>query len=269
MSRPLIAVSGPDRGGLPMWIFSRLAVWRAGGRAVRVTPKRPLPPGMVPQGLILGGGADVGPGARDGEAAELMDGAKKDERPGRSRWLGLIIYAVVYLLRRLLGIQALSGADTDRDELEHRLLDRALQGGLPVLGICRGAQLINVHLGGTLHRDLSSFYTEHGRIRTILARKPVRLAPDSRLAALTATTTLMANALHNQAVNDLGRGLAAVAHEDSGVIQAVEQSDGPLLVGVQWHPEFLPLHRTHQALFRELVRLARGNIPVRTAAAKS
>lgn len=255
MARARIGVSGPDRGGLAMWFFTALAVWRAGGRPVRLTPKRAWQNAAF-DGLILCGGADVGELPESDEIADAVETVRRESRPWRRRWLGVVIYGLVYGLRRVLGLKAYGGKDARRDAMEHALVADALQNGKPVLGICRGAQLLNVHLGGTLHRDLSDFYIESPQIRTVLPRKLIEPAKDSRLAAILGGAPTRVNALHRQAVDSLGGGLRVSAVEESGVVQAIEHTDMPFVVGVQWHPEFLPHIATQQGLFRALIESA-------------
>lgn len=289
--RPVILVSGPDRGGLASWLFMALAVWRAGGRPVRAAPARPRRE-TVFQGLIVSGGADVDPALYGEERDRLLDEIRSaPSGPSlAARWL---FFPLVLLVRRLLAVRRLDrlarrlvrpakrfgpadgpasrtgfrplgglvgqqrGPDPARDALELSLIDRALADGRPVLGVCRGAQLLNVRFGGCLHQDLRLFYVETPRLRTILPRKNVRLAPDSRLAAIVGRETLVVNALHHQAVRSLGRGMRVSAWEESGVVQAVERVQEPFVIGVQWHPEFLPQDRAQRALFAALVAAAR------------
>lgn len=146
--------------------------------------------------------------------------------------------------------------DPARDALEKELIHRALAAGLPLLGICRGAQLLNVVRGGTLHQDLHEFYEETPHITTLLPRKTVNIAPNSHLAAILQKTRSNINALHRQGINELGYGLRVVAAEENGIVQAVEDPDAPFLLGVQWHPEYLPHHRSQRQIFKALVTAA-------------
>lgn len=252
--RPVIGVTGPDRGGLTAWWFSALAVRRAGGQPLRIRPSRPADTGQF-DGLILGGGADVSPG---------LYGQHKQPRPhrmtdrGASGWrrlIGLLLFPLMAGLRRLLTTKH-GGPDPARDELEYRLIGDAHEHGLPMLGICRGMQLINVALGGSLHQHLVGFYEEHPAIRSVLPRKQVSIEPGTRMAGLLGAGTSWVNALHSQAINAMAHGLTVAAVEANGIVQAVEGSGEPWLIGVQWHPEYLPQRRRQQALFRALVEAA-------------
>lgn len=143
----------------------------------------------------------------------------------------------------------------ERDRFELALLRLARSRGLPILGICRGAQLVNVEAGGTLRtiRQDSELLRIHGRYRW----HPVALEPDSRLARLLGTDRLeRVVSYHGQAVDRPGEGLAIVGRAADGVVEAIEPAapgEGPWLVGVQWHPELSPRSRLHRKLFAELV----------------
>lgn len=149
------------------------------------------------------------------------------------------------------------GIDPARDELEQALLRDAERRGLPVLGICRGAQLMNVLAGGTLHRDLANFYREEPQPWTVLPRKRVEVEAGSRLAEVLGVSRPLVNSLHRQAVNDLGADLRVCARESNGVIQAIEHPERRFWLGVQWHPEFLPQETEQRRLFTKLVEAAR------------
>jgi putative glutamine amidotransferase len=258
MSRPLIGVSGPDRGGSPAWFFAAWAIRFAGGRPLRLTPSRGAPDRAL-DALVLGGGADVDPLLYGDE--EVLPPLKPQIQGKSARsilrvLLGYVVAPIVYLIRRLFSVRH-SGLDPARDALENELLKRAIRDGAPVLGICRGAQLINVHLGGTLHRDVATFYVESPNPWTVFPRKRVNLQPGSHLAELLGRTEAVVNSLHRQAVGLLGNGLVATARERNGVVQGIETPDPSFLVGVQWHPEYMPQRPEQRRLFREFVRAAR------------
>ncbi|MCC5806441.1 MAG: gamma-glutamyl-gamma-aminobutyrate hydrolase family protein [Opitutales bacterium] len=253
--RPRVLVTGPDRGGYIAWFFTRLAVWRAGGRAVRARPRKAhrVPPFDA---VVIGGGADVDPNLYGGVTIEALREAARRERR-RSRWTVVFWGLAIFFSRKLFSLGHRAGVDEGRDALERRLLDDALRRGVPVLGICRGAQLMNVVRGGDLHQDIGTFYTESPKVDTVFPRKPVLLEPDSRLAAVLGGEEALVNSLHNQAVNRLGEGVRVVAREKNGIAQGVEIADHPFAVGIQWHPEYLPQSRRQQRLFHALVEAAR------------
>lgn len=267
-ARPCVWVSGPDRGGWPMWAFTRFALWRAGARAVRLTPSRvrgeaglkdlAARQGCGPDAIVLGGGADVASELYDpdGQGDELMDElGEARRRSWREFFQSLLVFPLVYLVRKAFSLDATKGVDRERDELECALLHLGLTSGVPILGVCRGAQLLNVYLGGTLHRQLNDFYEEHPKIRSVLPRKRVAIAPDSCLFAFMGKTARV-NALHDQAIDRLGEGLMVAAQEESGVVQAVVHTTHPFIVGVQWHPEFLPQKVEQRGLWRTFVTTA-------------
>jgi putative glutamine amidotransferase len=158
---------------------------------------------------------------------------------------------------------AMYGIDFDRDEFEIRLARRAARSRLPTLAICRGLQIVNVAMGGTLIEDIPTELgsADHSRVghEVFNGHQHVRLEPSSRVAAVVGETDLEVNSIHHQAVRDLAPGFRAVGWADDGVVEAIEHEDGawPLLA-VQWHPEYLhdindPASR---ALFNALVEEA-------------
>ena len=256
--RPTIGVTGPDRGGGAAWAFTRLAVLLAGARAVHITPRRPRSLDGL-HGLILGGGADVDPGLYGQDPTPIVPDAKPPEESWPTFLLGLVLFPLTWLLRKLSGTFVHGGGDPARDALETRLLRDALARGVPVLGICRGAQLINVHFGGSLHQDLSGFYAEDPETRTILPRKRIRTEPGTRLAELLGAETRV-NALHRQGVDAPGRGVRVAARDRNGIVQAIEHATLPFVLGVQWHPEYLPQLSSQRALFTSLADEARQHL---------
>lgn len=255
--KPLIGVTGPDRGGFPAWFCTAIAIRRAGGFPIRLTPRMfRYDPYLPPfDGLVLGGGADIDP-QRYGSALKRIleeeDGPDPEKSLSR-RVLSRVVAPVLFVWRALTSLTT-SEVDRERDSFEQSCLKKALRENLPVLGICRGAQFLNIHLGGTLYEDLSSFYGEVDRVSSVLPRTPITLETDSYLGFLMGSERIRVNSLHRQAVKDLGLGLRVVARDDAGVPQAVELVGHPGVVGVQWHPEYLPVSRLQQRLFHALVQ---------------
>ncbi len=147
-----------------------------------------------------------------------------------------------------------SDVDDDRDRSELALVAAAIARGIPILGICRGAQLMNVAFGGTLRQHLpatgSVRHTQPGRrYETVHG---VVLEATSLLAELIGSRTIEVNSIHHQGLADIGRDLDAAGHAEDGLVEVVENRDRRVLA-VQWHPECLPLERVSKRLFSWLV----------------
>ncbi len=220
---PLILVTGPTRGGLAPRLLVTIGLRLAGARVLVLTPRRPWSALDLEQvdGVVVTGGHDIDP----------------------------VLYADAP--------QVKPNVDPERDALESAVIDRALALGLPLLGICRGAQLLNVRLGGSLFQELRSRRRRTSNRWTILPLKTLQLEPRSRLQRLFRRPRLSINSLHNQGIDRLGGGLIVVGRDLDDIVQAVEMPARPFVVGVQWHPEFLLYQRRQRQLFRLLVHRAR------------
>ena len=148
------------------------------------------------------------------------------------------------------------------DEFELALARAADRRGMPILGVCRGAQALNVARGGTLHQHLPGHRQAEPATTTTHA---VRVTTGSRLARIAGARDLLVNSFHHQAVETLGRGLRAVAHADDGTIEAIEAPGHRFLLGVQWHVEGLVGQPRHRALFEGLVAAALATPALRAA----
>lgn len=125
--------------------------------------------------------------------------------------------------------------DPRRDQIELALADLVLGRDIPVLGVCRGVQLLNVALGGTLRQDIAGHRVDENSNEAVW--HGVRLAPGSRLAQIAGSETARVNSYHHQCVDRVADGLVAVAWAEDGTIEAVEMPGKRFFVGVQWHPE--------------------------------
>lgn len=156
------------------------------------------------------------------------------------------------------------------DRFEYAMAREAMQAELPILGICRGAQTLNVARGGSLHQHLPDVVGDAIVHRQIedghLPTHPVVIAPASRLATVLGTTRMSVNSFHHQAVDRLGAGLHACAWAPDGTIEAIEDPQRPYVLAVQWHAEALREIPAHLALFEELADVAAGAARRRQAA---
>ncbi len=241
-SRPLIGISGRKDTSArllhsPMYSVGETyvhAVQQAGGTPVIIPPVLSAEDSTTLlshlDGLLLSGGEDIAP-HRYGE--------------GMESWLG--------------------GVDEVRDASELELVAQALELQLPVLGICRGHQLLNVARGGTLYQDITARLPEAQEHALVPGRPmehiahPVMLEPHSRLARILGGVEFGVNSAHHQAVRKPGAGLEIVAHAPDGIIEALEMPERPFCLSVQWHPEaMVKINATMRPLFEALIRAARS-----------
>ncbi len=218
---PLIAVTGPTRGSHAPKLLVQLALRWAGARAKLLTPANPKPEvEEAADGVVITGGHDIDP----------------------------VLYAAAP--------EVMPKYDPERDALESAVIDRALARGLPLLGICRGAQLLNVRLGGNLFQELRSRRTHTSNRWTILPLKTLCVEPGSELERLLGSDRARINSLHNQGIDRVGEGLVVAGRDLDGIVQAIEAPLHACLRGVQWHPEFLLYNRGQRRLFKTLVEAA-------------
>lgn len=218
MRRPLIGVTVSRRSAWRIFPLMALNVWLAGGRAVKWKTAADVDIDAV-DGVIIGGGDDIAP--------TLYHGT----------------------------IQAEARLDHARDAMERWIVERAFEDGIPVLGICRGAQMLNVASGGSLHQDAYATYGGR-RYRTILPRRTVEIVECSRLGQIVGLDPMRVNALHSQSIDRLGVSLKISARDRSGMVQAIERTRDPFAIGVQWHPEHVFYDMRHRRLFAALVTAA-------------
>lgn len=226
MAGPVIAITGPRRGAFGPRTLAALAIRLYGGRPLQLRPGDEQRRHEY-HGVVVTGGHDIEP---------VLYAAEPEVEPNY---------------------------DTARDALETAVIRDALSRGLPLLGICRGAQLLNVCRGGTLFQDLRSQRKKTSNRRTLLPLKTLCVPQDlqatrSVVATLLGRRCSRINSLHNQGIDLVGKDLLVTGRDLDGIVQAVEDPSRCFLVGVQWHPEFLLYLSGQRALFRELVRNARG-----------
>ncbi|MGH9358485.1 MAG: gamma-glutamyl-gamma-aminobutyrate hydrolase family protein [Terriglobia bacterium] len=152
-----------------------------------------------------------------------------------------------------------------RDEFEFASLDRALQRRVPVFGICRGAQMVNVKFGGTLYQDLKAdalleLEVEHRQPddRAELTHRVTVTDGESRLGKIV-QGSLRVNSLHHQGIHRVGHGLKVSAYSEDGLVEAVEGADSvSYLLAVQWHPEELIGHPEQKKLLQDFIAACRA-----------
>jgi putative glutamine amidotransferase len=233
MSRPIIGLSTygiahSDGFNIPAEYVQ--AILRAGGMPL-LLPTAAVDPVDAwlekVQGLVLIGGGDIDPAC-----------------------YGALPHETIYNL------------DSDRDACEFALARGALERRLPLLAICRGMQVVNVVLGGTLHRHLPEIFGEkvaHRLPPRETTRHPVNIEADAHLARAMGGTRVMTVSWHHQAVDRLGEGLRPVAWAEDGVVEAIEQEGNPNFLAVQWHPELsAAADPAQQGLFDRLTVMAAG-----------
>jgi len=232
--RPLIAISAVRETmltGFGELDCTRLTaaytdvIYSAGGRPVILPVVDPAPPGLLDgmDGLILSGGGDIDP-QHYGQPTD----------------------------------PAVTGIRRDRDAFEIALYNEAVDKGLPILAICRGAQLVNIVCGGTLTQHVDGHWqTEPPQV----ASHAVDVLADSALSdAVGRSATLPVNSFHHQGLDRIGAGLRVTAVSGGGV-EAVESADRSV-VAVQWHPELMAAagDPQHYALFERFVQNAAGRL---------
>ncbi len=221
MLPPIIGVTGHVDQSASLPNLSLFAVGQSYARAVELAGGTPLvlPPHLEGDalraaferldGLLLSGGGDVNPALYDAQDSGLV-------------WR----------------------VDEQRDRAEIALARWALAEDLPLLAICRGAQVLNVAAGGTLIQDIPTQVPDALTHSVPIASRPrsavahnVAVASDSRLAELVGAGELGVNSSHHQAVETLGAGLVITARAPDGVVEGVESPTHTFCLGVQWHPE--------------------------------
>lgn len=152
-----------------------------------------------------------------------------------------------------------------RDELELALLRLAMEAKKPILGVCRGVQILNIGLGGDIYQDIPSQFKEEFPIAHTqpfaynIPSHTVSVTPGTLLARIAQNSVIKVNSMHHQAVRRVAPGLTASGHAPGGLVECVEKPDYPFFIGVQWHPEYLwEQDKAAERLFGMFVEAARG-----------
>jgi len=227
----------PPHAEMALGITYARAVEAAGGVPVVMPPLAAAAiPALVSRldGLLLSGGPDLAPAAYD-------------QRPHVE----------------------LGSTEPRLDAFEYAVVREALNLDLPILGICRGAQALNVARGGTLHQHLPDLPATALTHRQCEAGESithdVEIVAGTKLRRIVRSAQLGVNSFHHQAVDRLGEGLRVSARASDGTIEGIEDPRRPFVLGVQWHAEMLLEQRSHRMLFEGLVTAAAGATPLPVA----
>jgi putative glutamine amidotransferase len=216
VKRPRIGVSGNAKRWSPSWWCTALALRLAGAIPARISVRHSQNIEFI-DALIVGGGDDIDPKYYEGETNN------KDK------------------------------IDIKRDQLEIDWVKKALKKTIPLIGICRGAQLINVVSGGSLFQDIRSLRQHTYNRPGLLPTKQVQVSKGSLLASILNTRHLRVNSLHHQSIRMTGANLKVVGWDLDNITQAVESKEDNI-IGLQWHPEYLIYLPSQFAIFRWLVK---------------
>lgn len=158
-------------------------------------------------------------------------------------------------------LRASRGISLERDLFEIRLIRAALERNMPILGICRGHQILNVAHGGTLQglRENEVLAKTHGPSLKSFGAHSVEITANSNLAGIIGEGSLQVNSFHLQAVAEVGEALHVCAVAPDGVVEGVERRDRRMVIGLQWHPEIMAIgDSSHHAIFKKLVERAKA-----------
>lgn len=223
MARALIGVTTSVSKGRLLWYCIQLAIWLAGGKARRITAleKNNF---QDCDGFIISGGVDIDP-----------------DRYGQENTASLNI-------------------EPGRDELENRVIKYALKTDKPLVGICRGMQMINIVLGGTLHQEARDIYSDFlpttSFLGKVLQRRKITITQEGKISDLFGLKSIAVNSIHHQSIAQLGSGLVVSACDRHSIPQAIESTDCKFIIGVQWHPELMLHVKQHRQFFKKLIQVS-------------
>jgi putative glutamine amidotransferase len=211
--KPKIIITGSSRGSRSAWLIS-MALFRLYGVHAEFFHPKKWGKETKMDGLLITGGIDIDP--------QSFSQTKH---------------------------HSIIRTDAARDAMELYLLERALKEDIPVMGICRGMQLINLHLGGTLHPHIPEMELDFTHPNTTLPKNLLTIIPNTKLHTILKTDKLKANALHHQTIDKVAQTLQVCARDRNNLVQAIESKNGSFILGLQWHPEFMPYHWSSHRIF--------------------
>lgn len=225
--KPLIGItSGSTSRRFPI-LCHKFAVWRAGGRPIVIKPDSNMDYIRELSGIIISGGSDINPKLYDQKNTASVN------------------------------------IDDARDRLEAECISHAFNEKLPILGVCRGSQMINVICGGDLIQDiptvLDGFVPTQSFWSKTFVRRKIMIESGSRLSRVLGNNKeAWVNSLHHQAHNKLGQGLRIVARDEQNVVQSIEGvNQDHFVLGVQWHPELMLYSSEQRKIYKALVAASR------------
>lgn len=219
--KPKIAITKPNNKGKLFYYLSALVVSIFGAKALSFEPKDNYKKKEF-DGLILSGGSDLNP--------KLYNS----------------------------NIRMQNSYDNERDKMEKYLVEKSIHENKSILGICRGAQMLNVSLGGDLNPDMrlvsDNAISNDSILKKLFNRRKLKILTNSKLWEIFKSRRARINSIHNQSLNNLGDNLKINAIEETGIVQGIEyDKDSKFILGLQWHPELMTYNKENRRIFKKFV----------------